>query len=234
MNVQELNYILCIARHQNLTEAAQELYLSQPTLSKYLQKPEREMNGKLFSRVGNRYVPTDPGRRYLEYARRMLELDRDWQKELQDLNACRQGELNIAFPLMRSSCLVPRVLPVFHARYPGIQVNLWEESCAIQEKLLLDDRLDFAVFNEGHPPPPPDLRGPAAGGSAAGAAPRPPSGPAGRGAPRLPLPLDGPAAAGPGPLCAALPRTDHRAHRPGIRLTDDQRHAPGAKEPRGR
>lgn len=153
MNVQELNYILCIARHQNLTEAAQELYLSQPTLSKYLQKPEREMNGKLFSRVGNRYVPTDLGRRYLEYARRMLELDRDWQKELQDLNACRQGELNIAFPLMRSSCLVPRVLPVFHARYPGIQVNLWEESCAIQEKLLLDDRLDFAVFNEGHPHP---------------------------------------------------------------------------------
>lgn len=154
MNVQELNYILCIARHQNLTEAAQELYLSQPTLSKYLQKLEREMNGKLFSRVGNRYVPTDLGRRYLEYARRMLELDRDWQKELQDLNACRQGELNIAFPLMRSSCLVPRVLPVFHARYPGIQVNLWEESCAIQEKLLLDHRLDFAVFNEGHPPTP--------------------------------------------------------------------------------
>lgn len=153
MNIQELNYVLCIARHQNLTEAAQELYLSQPTLSKYLQKLEREMDGKLFSRVGNRYLPTYLGRRYLEYARRMLELDRDWQRELQDLNACREGELNIAFPLMRSSCLVPQVLPVFHARYPGIQVNLREESCAVQEKLLLDDQLDFAIFNEGHPHP---------------------------------------------------------------------------------
>lgn len=153
MNIQELNYVLCIARHQNLTEAAQELYLSQPTLSKYLQKLEREMGGKLFSRIGNRYVPTYLGRRYLEYARRMLELDRDWHRELQDLNASREGELNIAFPLMRSSCLVPRVLPVFHARYPGIRINLREESCDIQEKLLLNDQLDFAIFNEGHPHP---------------------------------------------------------------------------------
>lgn len=77
MNIQELNYVLCIARHQNLTEAAQELYLSKPTLSKYLQKLEREMDGKLFSRVGNRYLPTYLGRRYLEYARRMLVLPRE-------------------------------------------------------------------------------------------------------------------------------------------------------------
>lgn len=153
MNIQELNYVLCIAKHQNLTKAAQELYISQPTLSKFLQKLEREVDGKLFSRSGNRYLPTYLGRRYLEYARRMLELDQDWQRELLDLNACREGELNIAFPLMRSSCMVPRILPVFHEQYPGIRVNLMEETYAIQERLLLDDQLDFAVFNEARPHP---------------------------------------------------------------------------------
>ena len=153
MNVQELNYILCIAKHRNLTQAAQELYISQPTLSKYLQKLEREMGGKLFSRSGNRYVPTYLGRRYLEYARRMLEVNQDWERELKDLTASEDGELNIAFPLMRSSCMVPRIFPVFHARYPGVRVNLLEETCAIQERLLLDDQLDFAVFNEGRPNP---------------------------------------------------------------------------------
>ena len=50
MNYSELHYILCIAKHQNLTRAAQELYISQPTLTKYLQKLEREMGAKLFSR----------------------------------------------------------------------------------------------------------------------------------------------------------------------------------------
>ena len=43
MNYHELQYILCIAKHQNLTKAAQELYISQPTLTKHLQKLEREM-----------------------------------------------------------------------------------------------------------------------------------------------------------------------------------------------
>ena len=153
MNLQELNYVLCIAKHQNLTQAAQELYISQPTLSKALQKLEKELGGKLFSYSANRYVPTYLGRRYMEFARRMLEVNQDWEKELMDLNSCQQGELNIAFPLMRSSCMVPQILPVFHKLYPGIRVNLMEETYAIQEKLLLDDQLDFAVFNESRPNP---------------------------------------------------------------------------------
>ncbi len=153
MNIQELNYVLCIAKHQNLTKAASELYLSQPTLSKYLQKLERELNGKLFSRSGNRYIPTHLGRRYMAYAKRMLEVNQDWERELMDLNACQTGELNIALPPMRSSCMVPRILPIFHEKFPGVRVNLLEESYAIQERLLLDDQLDFAVFNEGRPNP---------------------------------------------------------------------------------
>lgn len=58
MNYHELKYILCIAKYQNLTKAAQELYISQPTLTKHLQKLEREMGTKLFSRSGNSYTPT--------------------------------------------------------------------------------------------------------------------------------------------------------------------------------
>ena len=84
MNFTELNYILCIAKHQNLTKAAQELYVSQPTLTKYLQKLEREMDGKLFSRSGNSYTPTYLGRRYMEYAKKVLAVNQDWEKELQD------------------------------------------------------------------------------------------------------------------------------------------------------
>lgn len=153
MNIQELNYFMCIAKHRNLTKAAQELYISQPTLSKYLQKLERELDGKLFSRNGNVYTPTYLGRRYMEYAKKMLAVNQDWQKELLDLNSCKEGELNIAVPLMRSSCMIPSILPVFHERYPGITVNFLEEAYAIQERLLLDDQLDFAIFSEGRPHP---------------------------------------------------------------------------------
>lgn len=153
MNFQELNYVLSIAKHQKLTKAAEELYISQPTLSKCLQKLEREMGGKLFGRSGNTYVPTYLGRRYLEYARKVLTLNQDWERELKDMNSCMDGELNIAFPLMRSSCMVPSIMKVFHKKYPGVRVNLMEEAHAIQEKLLLNDELDFGIFNETRPHP---------------------------------------------------------------------------------
>lgn len=153
MNIQDLNYILCIAKHKNLTKAAQELYISQPTLSKYLQKLEKELNGKLFGRSGNCYTPTYLGRRYMNYAQKMLELNHDWEKELSDITACHEGELNIAFPHMRSSCMIHKIVPEFHQKYPEVQINFYEESSSIQETLLLNDKLDFAVFSEVKPHP---------------------------------------------------------------------------------
>ena len=57
MDFRDLNYVLAIARHQNITRAAESLYISQPTLSKFLIALEHELGLKLFTRVGNRYTP---------------------------------------------------------------------------------------------------------------------------------------------------------------------------------
>ena len=148
MNYSELYYILCIDKHQNLTKAAQELYISQPTLTKHLQKLEREMGAKLFSRNGNTYVPTYTGRKYMEYARKILQVKQDWEKELKDLTENNEGELNIAVPLMRSSCMIPQIMAEFSVKYPNVNVSIWEEAYSIQERLLLNDQLDFGIFNE--------------------------------------------------------------------------------------
>lgn len=148
MNIHELNYALCIAKHQNLTKAARELFISQPTLSKHLKKLERELGIKLFARIDNCYIPTYAGSRYLEYASRMLALQQDWEKELFELASLNDGELHVAIPLMRSSCMVPYILPTFHEKHPNIRVHILEETYAIQECLLKDTSIDFAIFNE--------------------------------------------------------------------------------------
>ena len=153
MNYHELKYILCIAKYQNPTKAAQELYISQPTLTKHLQKLEREMGTKLFSRSGNSYTPTFAGRKYMEYARKILQIRQDWEKELKDLTENNEGELNVAFPLMRSACMVPQIMTSFFQKYPKVKVNILEEAYSIQEKLLLNDQLDFGIFNEVHKHP---------------------------------------------------------------------------------
>ena len=59
-----------------------------------------------------------------------------------------EGELNIAVPLMRSSCMIPQIMAEFSEKYPNVNVSIWEEAYSIQEKLLLNDQLDFGIFNE--------------------------------------------------------------------------------------
>ena len=61
MDTRSLRYVLAIARHQNLTKAAEELHVGQPTLSKFLQSLENELGLKLFQKVGHRFLLTYAG-----------------------------------------------------------------------------------------------------------------------------------------------------------------------------
>ena len=68
MDFRELSYVLAIAKHRNITRAAESLYVGQPTLSKFLSALESELGLKLFRRLGNKYVLTYAGERYVETA----------------------------------------------------------------------------------------------------------------------------------------------------------------------
>lgn len=153
MNFQEQKYFLAIAKHKNLTKAAQELYVSQPTLTKFLQKLEKNLGGKLFRKEGHTYNLTFLGQRYLAYAQKITTLNQDWEKELLDMRSSFKGELNIAFPPMRSMCIIPQILPEFHKLHPAVHINFYEQGHNIQDSVLNDGKLDFAIFSDWKPHP---------------------------------------------------------------------------------
>lgn len=68
MDFKELTYVLALARHQSVTKAAQELYLTQPALTRFLQRLETSVGQPLFTRSGNRLIPTYAGEKYIERA----------------------------------------------------------------------------------------------------------------------------------------------------------------------
>lgn len=148
MDFKELNYILCIAKHQSITKASKELYISQPTLSKFLQRVESKIGTKLFHHIDNQFTPTYVGERYLEYANRIMNIKQNWDDELRKLVLLDNGQLTIAFPLFRSYCIIPDTLPIFKKKHPHIHVNLLEEVYDVEGKLLSDDKIDIAIFNK--------------------------------------------------------------------------------------
>lgn len=147
MGFRELEYITAIERYHNITRAAEALYISQPTLSKFLQNYERDLGLRLFERNGNRYCLTYAGERYLSYAQQILLLQRDMEKELGDLAANRRGRLSIGYQMNRSAYAVPLTVPRFKAEYPNVDINIQERSSETLEKMLLDGQLDIVVFN---------------------------------------------------------------------------------------
>lgn len=66
MTQNELLYMLTIAEHGTITRAAQELFISQPSLSESLNKVEQEFDTRIFSRTQEGLVPTAFGEHYLK------------------------------------------------------------------------------------------------------------------------------------------------------------------------
>ena len=103
MDFKDLSYVIAIAKTQNITKAADMLYVTQPTLTKFLQNLEREMGQKLFKKLGNRFVLTYAGERYVAKATEILNLKKELDQEMGDIIRQNAGLLKIAFPTMRAA-----------------------------------------------------------------------------------------------------------------------------------
>lgn len=147
MDFRELSYVLAISRHQNITKAAESLYVSQPTLSKFLGNLEGELGMKLFRRVGNKYVLTYAGERYVDYAGRILRMKNDLDVELADILKRDVGVLNLAFARMRCTYMLPETLPQFRRLYPNVKVNVFEGSSDENDRRILEGEVDLAFYS---------------------------------------------------------------------------------------
>lgn len=147
MDFRELTYVMAIAKHKNITKAAESLYLTQPTLSKFLKALEEEVGQPLFRRLGNKYIPTYAGERYIERAREILLLKKELDQEMGDIISRNEGVLKIGFPPMRGTYMLPCTLPIFRSLYPEVRIRIREEMSDVLVKLIQEGEIDLAFFN---------------------------------------------------------------------------------------
>lgn len=148
MDFRELNYILAIEKYQNITKAAESLYISQPTLSKFLTNLEHNLGQKLFRKLGNKYIITYAGQKYIDTAREILLLKSNLDIELADILKRDVGVLNVAFSRMRCTYMLPATLPLFQEEHPNIKVNVYEGSSDENDRLLLEGKAEIAFYSK--------------------------------------------------------------------------------------
>lgn len=147
MDLKEARYILAIAQHKSIGKAAESLFISQPSLSKYLKNLEQQLGAPLFSRIGNAYLPTYIGERYLHYAEQIAMLGAEWSQEYEDISHKEHGRLNIAIPIMLGNTILQPTLMDFHRRYPYVTINIMEEVNFVAEQTLKNPQIDLTFYN---------------------------------------------------------------------------------------
>ena len=151
MNLRELQYILKVAELRSITGAANELHISQPALSRYIHDVEAELGVKIFDRSTTPISLTYAGECYTETARKILLEHDSLKREIRDITHHMAGRLRIWTSRDRASFMMPKLLPEFVARYPGIDTEIFTESGQKLREALKSGRIDILILPETLP-----------------------------------------------------------------------------------
>ena len=142
MDTKDFEYLVEIARQESLSKAAARLYLSQPTLTKFLKKIEAEYGTPLFDRVGKKMIPTEAGRCCVQKAEQILALNRELDDRIRLLRQHDKGVIRIGISHSRSEFFLHYIIPAFVQRYPDLNFILTQNARTALHELLESDELD--------------------------------------------------------------------------------------------
>lgn len=145
VRVENYDSFLAIAETGNISRAAEKLYVSQPSLSKYLRRLERDLGAALFDRSSYPLKLTEAGMLYLNYVREERLRARNLRRGLENLRSPDKGEVRVGLTPWRSSSLLPDLFADFWKFHPNIRVYLEEGAHKHLASLIERDRVDFAL-----------------------------------------------------------------------------------------
>lgn len=146
-NLEWYRIFLQTARHRNLTKAAVELHITQPSVSYAIKQMEEALGLKLFHRLSKGVELTEEGQALFEYVEQSFSMLDTAQKHLENLKQLNEGEIRIgASDYLIKHLLLPQ-LNTFHNTYPGIRIRLSHGKTPEITKRLKDGEIDCAFVH---------------------------------------------------------------------------------------
>ncbi len=145
MNLEELQWFVVLAETEHVTDAAAELGVSQPTLSRALGRFEREAGTPLFDRVNRRLRLNVYGQIMLEHARRSIAEMRSATERIAALRDPDTGRVRLAFLHSLASWYVPEQLRRFRKSASAIGFDLFQGPAHEITQRVLDGQADIAI-----------------------------------------------------------------------------------------
>lgn len=143
MEQRKCRYFLTIAEEKNISKAAKRLYISQPSLSKFL----TGLGVRLFVRNRNVLEITEAGNIFLRYARKAIRLEEQMNRELEEWKGERETKLSLGITPWISAYVTSPIIQEFSRLHPQVRLDIVEDFGENLFSMFLDQELDFVLSN---------------------------------------------------------------------------------------
>ncbi|MEB3160578.1 MAG: LysR substrate-binding domain-containing protein [Synechocystis sp.] len=148
----QLKVFEATARHGSFTRAAEELFITQPTVSSQIKQLSKTVGLPLFEQIGKRLYLTEAGQELLKTCQEIFQCLDNFEMKVADIQGTKQGSLRLAV-ITTAKYFIPRLLGDFTQKYPGIDVSLKVTNHQQVRERMQNNRDDLYIVSE----PPEDM-----------------------------------------------------------------------------
>lgn len=143
MNPHHLRSFLAVHKHLSYTRAAEEVFLSQPAVSRQIRQLEEELGVALFEQIGKSLRPTDAGRTLVGEAEKILGGMERAAEAVRAHRSASRGSLRIGASTTPGLYLLPPLLGRFRQKFPDVELHYVVENSARIERRIVRNDLDL-------------------------------------------------------------------------------------------
>lgn len=141
------SYIYEVYKTKSFSRAAENLFISQSSLSSTIRKLEKRIGVDIFDRSTTPIGLTEYGVEYIKAVEKIMDIETDFQANVLKLSELTTGQLTIGGSSMTMNHTLPSIISRFSQKYPGVSLRLVEGGSNQLEKQLSDGMLDLVIDN---------------------------------------------------------------------------------------
>lgn len=142
----KLHYLVVLAEVQNITRAAERLFISQPALTAYLNRLEKSLGIKLFDRAVSPIRLTAAGRHYISEMQKIEYEQNVMLESMRRMSFAPDQTLKIAIGRNRGAIWLPRILPEIYRKFPDAHIQIIEDRDENMTEKVVHNIVDVAII----------------------------------------------------------------------------------------
>lgn len=144
MTIRHMKIFVSVYQHSNITKAADELHLAQPSVSFAIKELENYYGIRLFDRIGRRICPTETAKEFYSYAIHIVSLFEEMETRIRNWDVT--GVLRVGSSITIGTYILPSVIRCYQENYPELKIEALVSKSAEIEELLINNRIDIGMI----------------------------------------------------------------------------------------